>query len=276
MATIVLIHGLWMTPRSWDPWATRFRSAGHTVLAPGWPGVDERSVQDIRSDPAALKGVGLAQIADHYERIIRSLPDTPIIMGHSFGGVLTQMLADRDLGAAYVGVAPGPPAGVPTLPLSTLRSGLPVLWNPLRRNGASPISRSHFRYTFCNDLTRAESDAVWEESAINSYNRVLFEGALASFAPRSGISRVDFGSERRSPLLLILGDRDHVVPAALGRATLRKYRESASSAVVDYREYPGRTHRLVSQEGWEEIADFALEWAVAHAVAPVEPARDEG
>ena len=262
-ATIVLIHGLWMTPASWQEWAERYRAAGHTVIAPGWPGVDDRSVADIRRDPTPLEGIGLRQVADHYEGIIRSLPGEPIIIGHSFGGVIAQMLADRGLGAAIVGIAPGPPAGVPRLPLSTLRSGLPVLSNPFRRNAASPISRKQFHYNFGNDLSREESDGLWERFAINSFNRVLFDGALATVALRGGASRINFTRAGRAPFLMILGERDHVVPPALGRATLKRYR--AGSSPVEYREFAGRTHRLVNQEGWEEIADLALGWAVENA-----------
>ena len=264
---IVLIHGLWMTPACWSGWAERYRAAGRTVIAPGWPGVDDRSVEEVRRDPRPLKGIGLRQIADHYDRIIRALPTAPIVMGHSFGGVITQMLADRGLGAAHVGIEPGQPAGVPTLPLSTLRSGLPVLGNPFNRTGASPISKAHFHYTFGNDLTREQSDEAWERYAVNSYNRVLFEGALATVRPRSGVSRVDFAKPDRAPLLIITGSRDHVVPPAIGRATAHKYRSSGSPAVVEYREFPGRTHRMVNQDGWEEVSDYALGWAAARAVS---------
>ena len=143
-----------MTPKSWNTWAEYFRARGHEVIVPGWPGIDDREVADIRSNPEALKGIGLKQIADHYERIIRALPEKPIIMGHSFGGLLTQMLADRGLGVAYVGVAPGQPAGITTLPLSTLWTGTPILSNPFDKNGAKPLSKSHFHFTFGNDLSR--------------------------------------------------------------------------------------------------------------------------
>ena len=263
--TIVLIHGLWMTPKSWATWAERFRSRGHDVIVPGWPGIDDRSVADIRRDPSALKGLSTSQIVDHYERIIHALPEKPIIMGHSFGGLVTQMLADRGLGAAYVGVAPGQPAGVTTLPFSTVWTGLPILGNPFNKNGASPYSKSRFHYTFCNDLTRAESDRVWEEQAINAVNRVLFEGAAAVFNEKRGATRVDFSRADRAPLLLILGEIDHAVPPAIGKAILKKYTSTGSPSVVEYKEFPGRTHRLVSQDGWEEIADYALDWATTHA-----------
>ena len=266
-STIVLIHGLWMTPKSWNTWADRFRAQGHEVIVPGWPGIDDRSVEDIRSNPAALKNIGLAQIADHYERIIRSLPGfaegrKPIIMGHSFGGVLTQMLADRGLGSAYVGVAPGQPAGVAVLPLSTLRTGLPILGKPWAKNDAFPLTKKHFHFTFGNDLSRAESDHEWELNAVNSYNRVLFEGAAGALN-KNGVSKVDFARADRAPLLLIAGTIDNVVPPAIVNAIFAKY---SGPAVVEKKEFAGRTHRLVSQDGWEEIADYALAWAVSHQV----------
>jgi pimeloyl-ACP methyl ester carboxylesterase len=266
---IVLIHGLWMTPKSWDTWADRFRAQGHEVIVPGWPGIDDRSVDDIRHDPSALKGIGLKQIADHYESIIRALPVKPIIMGHSFGGVITQMLADRGLGSAYVGVAPGQTAGVTALPLSTLWTGTPILSNPFDRNGAKPLSKRHFHFTFGNDLPRAASDALWEEYAVNSYNRVFFEGVTSVLNEKGGVTRVGYSRTDRAPLLLIAGEIDHVVPPAIVRAIEKKYLSTGSPAIVERIEYPGRTHRLVSQDGWEEIADHALAWAVQHSSASV-------
>lgn len=266
---IVLIHGLWMTPASWNTWAERFRAQGHEVIVPGWPGIDDRSVEDIRRDPSALEGIGLKQIADHYERIIRELPVKPIIMGHSFGGVLTQMLADRGLGAAYVGVAPGQTAGVTALPLSTLWTGTPILSNPFARNGAKPLSKRHFHFTFGNDLSRAASDALWEEYAVNSYNRVFFEGVTSVLNEKGGVTHVDYARTDRAPLLLIAGEIDHVVPPTIVRAIEKKYHSTGSPAIVERKEYAGRTHRLVSQDGWEEIADYALTWAVAHSTASV-------
>ena len=260
---IVLIHGLWMTPKSWQTWAERFRAAGHEVVVPGWPGIDDRTPEDVRRDPSALRGVGLAQIVDHYERIIRALPAKPIIIGHSFGGLITQLLADRGLGVAYVGVAPGQPAGIPTLPAVTAWTGTPILANPFDRHGATPLSKSHFHFTFGNDLPRSESDRIWAEQAVNSVNRVFFEG-VAGAVTGKGPSKVDFARADRAPLLVITGDKDHVVPPAVGKAIVKRYRKSGP-AVVDYREFAGRTHRLVSQDGWEEIADVALAWATEHA-----------
>jgi non-heme chloroperoxidase len=268
--TIVLVHGLWMTPKSWDTWAERFRAAGHTVVVPGWPGIDDREVADIRSNPESLKNIGITQIVDNYERIIRDLPgfaegDKPIIMGHSFGGLFTQMLADRNLGSAYVGVTPGQPAGITTLPLDTLRTGFPILSNPFGKKGAKPLSKAHFHFTFGNDLTRAESDKLWEEFAVNSYNRVFFEGVAGAFNEKGGVSHVDYARADRNPLLIITGEIDHVVPPVIGEAIVAKYTKTGSPSVVDYKTYAGRTHRIVSQDGWEEVADYALNWATSHA-----------
>ncbi|WP_067540765.1 alpha/beta hydrolase [Nocardia crassostreae] len=259
---IVLVHGLWMTPSSWDTWAGRFRDLGHEVIAPGWPGIAGRTPAEVRQDSNALAGIGIKQIVDSYDAVIRALPEQPVIMGHSFGGIFIQMLLDRGLGIAGVGVAPGQPAGVLALPFSTLRTGLPVLANPFRKNKANQLSKRHFHYTFGNDLSRADSDREWEASAIPSYNRVFFEGVLSLPRPKTGVTRVDFTKPDRAPLLLISATRDHVAPPAIQKAALRKY--SRGPALVERVEFAGRTYRLVSQDGWEEIADYALDWALRH------------
>jgi non-heme chloroperoxidase len=265
---IVLIHGLWMTPSSWDTWADRYRARGHEVITLAWPGIGSASPADLRRDPSSIEGIGIAEIVDHLEAEIRKLPVKPIIMGHSFGGLFTQLLADRGLGVAYVGVEPGQPAGVLVTPPSTLRSGLPVLSNPFRRSKATAFTKEHFHFTFGNDLPRAASDLEWEKSAIPSFNRVFFEGVLSIPNERRGITRVDFGRPERAPLLVLTGEIDHVVPPVIGRKIVAKYRAAAaktgSTALVDYKEFAGRTHRIVSQDGWEEVADYALDWALAH------------
>ncbi|WP_127792422.1 alpha/beta hydrolase [Agromyces sp. LHK192] len=262
---IVLVHGLWMTPSSWDTWAERFRARGHEVIVPGWPGIDDRTPQDVRRDPSALENRSIIEIVDSYDRIIRALPEPPIIMGHSFGGIFIQMLLDRGLGVAGVGVEPGQPAGILTLPFSTLRTGLPILSNPFRKGKANAFSKRHFHYTFGNDLTREASDVEWERSAVNSVNRVFFEGVLSLPRPKSGITRVDFHKPDRAPLLLISGEIDHVAPPAIQKATLERYATGPSH--VERIEFPGRTHRIVSQDGWEEVADYALDWALSHATS---------
>lgn len=183
------------------------------------------------------------------------------------------MLADRGLGVAYVGVAPGQTAGVTTLPLSTLWTGTPILSNPFGINGAKPLSKRHFHFTFGNDLPREESDELWEEYAVNSYNRVFFEGVSSVLNEKGGVTHVDYGRTERAPLLVITGEIDHVVPPAIGKAIVKKYQKTGSPAIVEYKEYAGRTHRLVSQDGWEEIADYALQWATTHQVREAEAAQ---
>lgn len=265
---IVLIHGLWMTPAAWSGWAERFRARGHEVITPAWPGIGDRTPAQVRADPRALEGVGLLDVVNHYDGVIRALPEAPIIMGHSFGGIFTQMLLDRGLGTSAVAVEPGSTAGILTLPGSTLRTGVPVLTNPFKKNGASQISKAHFHYTFGNDLDRAGSDVEWEKNAIPSYNRLFFEGVLSLPKAKTGITRVDFVKPDRAPMLLIAGEIDHVAPPAIQKALLKRYAEGPS--LVEYKEFPGRTHRIVGQKGWEEVADYALDWAVQHAT----PARN--
>lgn len=274
-APVVFVHGLWMTPVSWAGWAERFRARGHEVITPAWPGIGDRTPAEVRADPRALEGVGLLEVVDHVDRIIRALPEAPVIIGHSFGGIFVQMLLDRGLGSAGVAVEPGNTAGVLTLRGSTLRTGAAVLTNPFGRNSATPISKAQFHYAFCNDLSRADSDREWEKLAIPSYNRLFFEGVLAIPRARTGITRVDFAKPDRAPLLLIAGEIDHVAPPAVQRALLERYSEGTS--LVEYKEFPGRSHRIVSQAGWEEVADFAADWAVRHSApshgsAAAEPA----
>ena len=234
---IVLIHGLWMTPKSWDTWAERFRAAGHQVIVPGWPGIDDRTVEDIRSNPEALKGIGLKQIADNYERIIRDLPEKPIIIGHSFGGRASPRCSPTAASASPTSASrPGQTAGVTALPLSTLWTGTPILSNPFGRNGAKPLSKRHFHFTFGNDLSREAVRRLWEEYAVNSYNRVFFEG-VALGAQREGRRRPTSTSPAptaprcsSSPARSTTSCRR---PSA--SAIVKKYRSTGSPAIVDYK-----------------------------------------
>ena len=255
--TVVLIHGLWMTPRSWEGWKDRFEKTGYNVLAPSWPGM-EGEVEAVRRDPSRIKGLKMKTVVDHYERIIRKLDSLPIIMGHSLGGIVTQMLVDRGLASAAVPIAPGQPAGVPVLPFSTLRSGFSVLGNPFTFNGAPPLSESQFHYAFCNHLDAAGSKRVYDRLCVPAAARVLWDAALSVFNPW-GATKVSYRNDR-APMLFIAGTKDHVVPTRTAKATVRKYKRK-STAVTEYKEYTGRTHYIVGQDGWEEIADYALQWA---------------
>jgi len=260
--TIVLIHGLWLTPRSWEGWIDRYQKAGYNVLAPSWPGL-EGEVEAIRKDPSPLKRLKLKTVVDHYERIIRKLDAPPIIMGHSFGGLIVQMLVDRGLGSAGVVIDSAQSAGVPVLPLSTIWATITVLGNPFTFNGTSSLSPKKFNYAFTNELNEVESKKVYDRYQIPGSNRILWDGALSLLNPNAS-SKVNYANNNRAPLLFIAGGNDHLVPPAINKANMRKYVKN-SSAVTDYREFPNRTHHTVGQKGWEEVADFALQWANANA-----------
>ena len=264
--TIILIHGLWLTPRSWEFWVDRFQKAGYNVMAPSWPGL-EGEVEALRSDPTPLKGLKLAKVIDHYVRIITKLPNPPILMGHSFGGLIVQVLLDRGLGAAGVGIDAAATAGVLTLPLAQIRSSFPILGNPFSLNQAVMLTPEQFNYAFTNSMDPVASRKVYDRYAIPGAAHILWEAALSPFNPDAA-SRVDYSNSTRAPLLFIAGGNDHTVPASVNRANLKKY-INASTAITEYREFPNRTHYTVGQDGWEEVADFALQWAKEHAVGQV-------
>ncbi|MDO3687653.1 alpha/beta hydrolase [Micromonospora sp. C28ISP2-4] len=259
--TIVLIHGLWMTSRSWEHWAERYAARRFRVLTPAWPGMD-REVEELRADPSPIAAQRIADIAAHYEAIIRGLPRPPIIMGHSFGGLIAQLLADRRLGAAVVAVHPAPVRGVLKLPPATLRSGYSILHNPANRHRAVPFTPEDFRYAFGNTISQEQSDAAWERYAVPGAGHVLFEAAFANLDPASA-TEIDKKRSDRAPLLITAGGEDHVVPATLASSIANLYR--SSTALTGYREFPGRSHFVGGEPGWEEEADFALEWAVEAA-----------
>jgi pimeloyl-ACP methyl ester carboxylesterase len=256
--TIVLIHGLWMTALSWEHWVQRYQDRGHTVIAKSWPGM-EGDLEELRRDPSGVEHLGIAEIVDHYDGIIRELDHPPIIMGHSFGGAFTQILLDRGLGAAGVAIDSGPVKGLLALPASTLKTGFPVLKNPANNHRAVPLTPEEFHYAFTNTLTEDESATIYNRYAVPGPGRVLFQGALANFNPHSPAA-VDFNNESRTPLLFIAGGEDHVAPPSLDQANAKHYRKS--DAITDYKEFPGRSHYTLGQAGWEDVADYALDWAV--------------
>jgi len=260
--TIVLVHGLWLTPRSWEEWMDRYQKAGYNVLAPSWPGL-EGEVEAVRRDPSPLKGLKLKTVVDHYDRIIRKLDSQPILIGHSFGGLIVQMLVDRGLGSAGILVDSAQTAGVPVLPWVTIRATLPILGNPFSYNRTTSLSPKQFNYAFTNELSPEESKKVYDRYSIPAANAILWDAALA-LLNSNGSSKVDYKKGDRAPLLFIAGGNDHLAPVAINKANLRKYVKN-SSAVTDYREFPNRTHHTVGQKGWEEVADFAIQWADKNA-----------
>jgi pimeloyl-ACP methyl ester carboxylesterase len=245
---IVLIHGLWLSAESWQGWADRYRSAGRIVHAPDWP-----------ADP----GMGLAEATNHFDAFIRSLPDAPVVIGHSVGGLITQMLLDRGLGRAGVAIAPSKPRGVLRAPLSMWRSVGPYLRDPRNRRKAVPISPAQFHYVFANTISRADSDMWHSNISVPAPGRVLFDVSTADFLPKSrAASVVDFANVDRAPLLLMAADRDHVMPESVVYENFNRYRRS--SAPTDFKVFHGRPHLITVLDGWQEVADHALDWTARH------------
>ncbi len=259
MATIVLVHGLWLTPLSFEHVVGRYTDQGHRVLAPAWPGM-EVGEDALRRDPSPMNGLGVVEVADHYERIIRDLDEPPVIMGHSCGGVITQILLGRGLGAAGVAFHSAPVKGVLRLPVNSLRSAFPVLRNPANRKRTVALTPARFHFSFANTVDRAESDKLYERYHVPTSGRPLWQAATANVNPGAA-TKVDFRASR-APLLLIAGGRDQTVPAVLNRENHHRYRKSPS--VTEFREFPDRPHLTLATPGWEEVADHALTWALGH------------
>ena len=252
MKTVVFIHGAWVTPACWDRFVAFYTKRGYRCVAPPWPRKD-RPVDQLRNDSSGLAGLGVQEILDHYDRIIRGQPEPPILIGHSFGGLFVQMLLDRGLGAFGVAIDSAPPRGVFATELSVFRSNLPVLMQPGARKGVVRMTYPQFRYAFVNMLSEPDAQAAFEEHVVPETGRIFFQTALGTNAVR-----VDFGNATRSPLLMIAGERDHVVAAGLNRSNYRKY--ARSKARTDFKEFPGRCHWIIAQEGWEEVADYSAAW----------------
>jgi alpha-beta hydrolase superfamily lysophospholipase len=259
--TIVLIHGLWMTPRSWEHWADRYRSLGYTVLTPAYPGL-EAEVEALRADPSPIETMTVPATVESLESLIDGLHKPPIIMGHSFGGVLTQILLDHGFGAAGVAIDSVPAEGIKVSPPSQIRASFPVLKNPANRHRAVGFTPAQFHYAFTNTLTEEESLAAYERYHIPAPGSWVWGGVLANFTPGHQATYVNFKNDDRAPLLFIAGGDDNIMPPSVNESNAHHYRKSA--AVTDYREFPGRAHFTVGQAGWEEVADYALAWATEH------------
>ena len=260
--TIVLINGLWMTSLSWENWSERFRSKGYNVVARSWPYM-EGDIDELRKNPPDEIGqLGVTEVADYYDKIVREQPTPPIIMGHSFGGLLTQILLDRGLGAAGVAIDSAPVKGVLGLPFSTLKVTTPFTINPFNLHKVGALTEGQFHYAFGNLLDEQESKRTYERYAVPGPDHMLFQASVANFNPHSATT-VNFHNDDRAPLLLIAGGKDHVVPASTTKANFNLYKKS--KAVTEYKEYPDRSHYTLGEPGWEEVADFALDWAATHA-----------
>lgn len=258
--TIVLIHGLWVTPRSWEKFQSHYEQRGYRVIAPAWPGI-QGEVEDMQRDPSSFNGITIEQVVAHYTQIIRDLPEKPIIMGHSYGGLITQILIDRGLGIAGVAIDSVPAKGIKLLPFSTIEALTPALANPAHLGGTYLFPFARWWRVFANSLNETEARAAYARYAIPAPGKAIFQAALSNLTPGSGAA-VNFRNHDRAPLLFIGGENDVIMPAALNRKNFRKYRHS--SAVTEYKEFAGRSHFIIGETGWEQVADYALGWALSH------------
>ena len=253
---VVFIHGLWLHASSWAPWTELFQTAGYAPVAPGWPGEPD-TVEQARANPDSIAGYGIEEVTRHYADFIGQLPAPPVIMGHSFGGMITEKLLGQDLGAAGIAIDAAQIKGVLPLPLSALRATLPVFKNPANAHRAVSLTTEEFRFAFGNAVPADESDALFQRWAIPAPGKPLFEAAAANFSPHSP-AKVNTGNSGRGPLLLIMGGRDHTVPEAITKSTLKQYR--GSDAVTELLEFPDRGHSLTIDSGWRTVADACLSW----------------
>ena len=260
--TIVLVHGLWMTPLSWEHWVEHYEAEGFTVLTPGYPGIAPgvEGVAALRDDPSVLSHVGIPEIVDHLTQVITSLDTRPIIIGHSFGGLFAQLLVGHGLGSAGVSLDGAGAKGVKATPLSELRSSFPVLKNPANRHRGVELTPDEFHYAFTNTLTEEESQTVYDRYAVAAPGLVVFQGGLANLTPHAATT-YDFSNDDRAPFLFVSGGSDHILPPAVQREGFEKSTRH-SSAVTGYKVFPGRDHYTCGEQGWESVADFALQWAL--------------
>jgi pimeloyl-ACP methyl ester carboxylesterase len=253
---VVFIHGLWLHATSWGPWVERFSAAGYAPVAPGWPHEPD-TVEAARQQPELVANLSIDEVTEHFAAIIESLDGNPVIIGHSFGGLITEKLLGQGIGAAGVAIDPAQIKGVLPLPLAQLRAGLPALGNPANRNKAVSLTAKEFRFGFGNAVSEEESDELFERWTIPSPAKPLFQAAAANFVLHSP-AQVDTDNETRGPLLLISGTADHTVPDVVTRSTLKQYRHS--TAVTELEKFEGRGHSLTIDRGWPDVANAVLEW----------------
>lgn len=263
---VVFIHGLWMHPDSWEPWADFFREAGYEPLHPGWPG-DASTVEESRAHPERIANRSVVEITEHHARLLRSLDTKPIVIGHSFGGMIAQKLLGMGLAAAAVAISPAQMRGVLPLPFTQLRTALPVLGNPANYKRAVSQTPEQFHQGFANAVSEEESNELYAKYAIPAPARPLFEAAFANLNWKTG-ARVDIRNPDRGPLLIIGAGRDATVPEAVTRAEHHLYRKAPT--VNDYKVFEDRGHSLVIDHGWQEIAQTALEWLKEQGLGPTD------
>jgi non-heme chloroperoxidase len=251
---VVFVHGLWLLPNSWERWAALFEEAGYSAVLPGWPD-DPETVDEANAHPEVFARKSVGDIADHVETVVRRLDRKPALIGHSFGGLLAQIVAGRGRAAVTVAIDPAPFRGVLPLPISALRSASPVLANPLNRHRAVPLTFEQFRYAFANAVSEDEAHRLYETYAVPGSGTPIFQAAAANFNPWSE-AKVRSKNPERGPLLVISGEHDHTVPWAIANASYQKQRRNP--AVTEIVEIPGRGHSLIIDDGWKDVAETAL------------------
>jgi non-heme chloroperoxidase len=254
LTPVVFIHGLWLLPSSWDRWATVFEEAGYTALTPGWPD-DPETVEEANAHPEVFAHKSVGQVADHYAEVIGKLDKKPAVIGHSFGGLLTQIIAGRGLSAASVAIDPAPFRGVLPLPISALKSSSPVLKNPANHNRAVPLTYEQFRFGFANAVSEDEAKELYEKFAVPASGKPLFQAATANLNPWTE-AKVNSKNPDRGPLLIINGEKDNTVPWSIANASYKK--QKRNKGVTEITEIPNRGHALTVDSGWREVADKAL------------------
>ena len=259
VTTIVLINGLWMNALSWEHWVKHYRNKGYCVIAANWPGM-EGDIEQLRRDPGSFASLGLKDVVDHYEQIIRELETPPIIIGYGFGGLIAQILLDRGWGAAGAAIASAPVRGIARLPLSMLKLAFSVLGNSFNSHETISLTPKQFHRAFTNSLTETESLDAFKRYVVPAPYRVLVQTAFANFTSHTAAT-VNVRNDTRAPLLMIAGGKDRVTPSSIVKANFELYRES--KAETDYKEYPDQTHFALLQE--TKVADYVLGWALCRA-----------
>lgn len=267
--SLMFIHGAWLSSRSWENFAGYFEKRGFAVSAPEWPR-KQGDVDELRADAEKLKGLGIAEIVDHYESLIRELEEPPVLVGHSFGGLIVELLLDRGLGRAGVAMSPAPPKGILVLPFSSLKAAAPALAHPSRWHGIVTLTPEEFTYAFVNTLSPEDAAAAYERYAVPETGQIFYEAGFANFRMNPP-SEVDFRNENRAPLLVVGAEKDKTVPASLARKQYDKYQRS--SARTDWVEFEGRPHLLMAAEGWEEVAAAIDGWLDGVLDAPHEATK---
>jgi pimeloyl-ACP methyl ester carboxylesterase len=261
--TIVLLHGFWVTPRSWEHWIDHYQARGFRVLAPAYPGF-EVEVEALNADPSPIEALTVPAIVEHFESVIGELESPPIVMGHSAGGAFTQIVLDHGFGAAGVAINSAPTEGVAVVPLSQIKASFPVLKNPANRHRAVGFTFEQWHYAFTNTFSEEQSRALYERYHVPASGSIFWGSALANIHPGHDDTYVDYHNDDRAPLLFISGDQDHLMPPKIQQSNLKHYK---SDTVTEIKEFEG-PHLLPSKDGWEEVADYALDWALSHASQP--------